>query len=73
MTETTVDDLQLSGNVPVVIDMLNMAVITGQIAVAVSLSIRAETPSGPVALLTSSKDINSRVLSSEHKRESGQG
>ena len=56
-TGTIREDFQLSGKVCVEIDMLKIAVIIGIIEHAVSFSVRADTFSRPIALLTSIEQI----------------
>ena len=53
------DDFQLSGNIPVEMDMLRILVIMGVIEDAVSFNVRADILSRPVALLTLSEQISS--------------
>ena len=71
-TGTTTVDFAAWGNDPVLIDKLNSFVTTGVIAVAVALSIRAEMPSGPLALVTSRDVRRNRTSSSVQRSCSGQ-
>ena len=64
---TTEDCFQLAGGRPHTMEWLNSFVSEGVIAVAVDLSIRAEMPSGPLALDTSRHLSSSYTSSSEHR------
>ena len=71
-TGTTLANFQASGKVPDVSDKLNRWVRLGAIDVAVPLSILAEISSGPVDLVMSRLNSNSRTLSSVQRRAWGQ-
>ena len=61
----TIDDtFQLAGGRPLVMEALNNLVSDGAIALAVDLSMRAEIPSGPLALDVSRDFSNPRTSSS---------
>jgi len=62
---------QCSGTVPCIIDMLQRCVNSGAAAAAVVLSIVAEMPSRPVALVVSKVRSNLIISSSEHRRSEG--
>ncbi len=64
---TTDEIFQLAGGLPHMMEQLNSFVRDGAIAVAVDLSIRAEIPSGPLALDTSKRLSISKTSSSVHK------
>jgi len=57
---------QLPGTVPLEIDRLQRSVTSSAIAKAVLLSIKAEMPSGPVALVVSKLDSSLMMSSSVH-------
>ena len=68
---TTLATFQLEGNFPVVKDLLNRQDRLLDILRTVALSILAEIPSTPVALVESSERMRSRTCSSVHKNSSG--
>ena len=57
-----------TGNSPTSSEILNSLVTAGAILVAVSLSIFAEIPSAPLALVTSSASRSPHTSSSVHSR-----
>ena len=58
------DVFQLPGTVPLEIDRLQRSVTSGAIAKAVLLSIKAEMPSGPVALVVSRSESSLTMVHS---------
>ena len=62
---------QLSGTVPLEIDMLQRRVTSGAIANAAFQNVRAEIPSGPVDLVVSKLESSLMMSSSEHSRGTG--
>ena len=64
---TTEDIFQVAGGLPHTMERLNSFVSDGAIAVAVDLNIRAEIPSGPLALDISRHLSSSQTSSSEHR------
>ena len=57
----TLDTFQLSGTFACLRDKLNRSVSTGEIVLAVSRSIRLDTPSGPEAVFNLYDDKSSRT------------
>ena len=69
---TTCDSFQALGNCPDDMDKLKSLVIEGAIEWAVLLSIRADIPSGPLALDVSSDCNSSKTSDLEHSNSCGQ-
>ena len=69
---TTEDVFQSAGGRPHAIEQLNNFVSDGAIALAVDLNMRAEMPSGPLALDTSRDFSSSQTSSSVHRKSGGQ-
>ena len=68
---TTLANFQLEGNFPVTKDLLNRLEIHFDMLRAVALSILAEIPSAPVALVKSSERMRSRTCSLVHRNSPG--
>ena len=69
---TTEDSFHLLGSLPDIIDLLNNLVICGAMLYTVDLSIVAEIPSDPLALVVSSDNRRSKTSSSSQRNSSGQ-
>ena len=69
---TTEDVFQSVGGRPHAIEQLNNFVSDGAIALAVDLNMRAEMPSGPLALDTSRDFSSSQTSSTVHRKSGGQ-